>query len=586
MSKSMVPVVDPRNEDYRNKLGLSVEQAEYDDSWRRLSEVYAGRVVRPWLVLGLKRKPDRERRHGAVQFVQQPLTKADRFLFPDELDVVSLADVPARVIRKGARHTRFNVMVLRGYTDEVGVPCVGGNDRFCSRQLDFAKPPIQDHPHFNQGLDTERKKLKALRPGSFRVVESDRWIDLCVGVEPDSDQPCVNYRLPNNPDTKSVLELTGQGRVVERGALLATLKDSVLFHTARFDNNGRPFLDKVGADVLSATRLTDLFQLLNRMHRLSTDMTLNKGAQRPNVVPLEDWLPSVCYQFPEHKKPKMKDDVLYAKLCHALGPRGDFGIVSPHRGTIKALTPLVGQEHLSQLEIVEYKDAVDRATAEAAAHAYRDVTGGKAEFVEPVKIETLKTLIVPSACVMRKQVGDSVQRGEHIADYCKRIFFDSWATVEGVLGEELALMVLNDFVERQAIRVGEHGWEGPGRLWPVDLLAEVPVGSRWVWDLLPAFPYLTPEGTIVGPAVKMATWDDLQFSCPFSADFDLRPAFGRLDSAPPPFVPVAKFSETPGEAPHKKRRKRRKKKKVDGTMTDAPVTATAEPKAAAAEVSV
>lgn len=506
--------VDARNEDYRRKLGLTAEQKAYDEQWLRLHEVYNGKKRRPWIVLGFKARPNRENCRGRVTYTPVALTADNRFVFPEELDVVTMSDIPAKNIKRGARHTRFNSEVLNGYTDAAGRPCVGGNDRFCVRLLDFAKPPIQDHPLFHPFGEVDRRRLTATRPGRFEVLTSDRWVDLCVGSNPEDGTPAVLYRLPNDPKILEHVKITKKGREVNVDGLLATLKEPVQFFTARLDGGGRPIVDKVGSDVLSATRGVDLFKVLLRMHTLSTDMTLLPPQKRPQVVPAEEWLPRVWFQIQGTKRPYLKEALVHERLCEGLGPRGDFAITAPCCGELLENAPVEGQDHLVEI-VIKYDPAIPKPHGTRAPSPIALIDG-------------CLRLRVPASAVMLKKVGDQVLTGQKVADYCKRIAFDSWATVEGVIGVETAMMVLDDFLERIPVVPGQFNWEGPGRLWPAELLEEVPRGARWLWDMQPALPYLNEEGTIVGPAIKQQAWDDFTFGGGSTAFFDLTPAFNRL----------------------------------------------------------
>ncbi len=505
-------VVDTRNEDYRAKLGLTPEQQAYDTEWLRLASVYSGEVRRPWLVLGLKHSPVLVRHRRIETYVPQPLTGEKRYLYPEELDIVLMSDIPAKAVMRGSRHVRFNVQLLHGHTDAAGRPCVGGNDAFCLRQLDFAKPPIQSHPMFHDALQlagqpTEQAKgerLLAPRAGKFRIVETDRWVDLCVGMPLDSEEPCVVYRIPRTSQTLAQLELHNLDQPVAKDALLAVLLEPLTVHIAKLDGAGNPFIDLVGNDVLSANRGVELFRLLNRMHKLSSDMTLLTGKDRPQVVPAEDWLPRVQFVLPADVQPKLKNEAVHTKLFHELGPRGSFGILSPIVGRVQELVDVPGQPHLKDLLILPNWVGYDTE--------------------EPHRLR------VPATAVLRVEPGVQVSVGEHVADYCKRIAFTDWATVEGVIGEEVALMVLDDFVKWLTTRPGRLGWEGPHNLWPLEVLAEIPRGARWVWDIGPSLPYLTPEGTICGPAIKQNEWTDFTFGGPSTAVFDASPAFAKLRS--------------------------------------------------------
>lgn len=520
MSKVLDGAVQARNEDYQSKQGLNAEQLAYDEQWRRLQEVYAGRLRRPWIVIGLKQRPTRGNRRGDATFTARPLTAEQRFVYPEELDVVTMSDVPAKQVKRGARHTRFNVMVLNGYTDELGRPCVGGNDRFCVRLLDFAKPPIQDHPLFNQVGEIDRRRLTAFRAGQFEIVKSDRWVDLCVGVNADDGKPAVLYRLPNEPDQLKHVTFSKAGKFVQKDALLAVLEEPVRFFTASFDGAGQPIMDRIVSDVLSATRNVELFRLLNRMHKLSTDMTLLSPSQRPQIVPAEEWLPRVYVQLRGSTRPKLKDSVVQQRLFQALGPRGTFCIEAPCCGQLQELVPVEGQEHLVEV-VIKYDPSIERPKGTRAP-------------TQTALIDGCVRFTAPASLVLRKPVGSVVLTGQPVADYCKRIAFTDWATVEGVIGEENSLLVLNDFLERLPIQPGQFDWEGPGRLWPIDVVEEIPPQARWVWDIEPALPYLNEDGTIVGPAIKQQHWNDFTFGDPGTAQFDLTPAFKRLASREEP----------------------------------------------------
>lgn len=564
-TKVLDGAADARNEDYRTKTGLTPEQSRYDDLWLRLRQIYSGRTRRPWITIGFKRRPVRENHDGRTMFVTKPLTKDRRFYFPEELDVLTLSDIPANSLHKRARHTRFHAMVLGGYTDENGRACVGGHDRFCSRQFDFAKPPIQDHPLFNSVAEVDRRRLKATRAGTYRIVTSPRWIDLCVGDNPDDGAPCVLYRLPNTPATLENVKCTKAPKEVKVDSLLATVKEPSPFFTARFTNGGEPVIDRVGMDVLSATRAVDLFKLFNCMHELSADMTLLEGKARPPVVPMDEWLPPIWYQLEGAKRPKLRDALIHEALCKALGPRGDFRVKAPCCGEIQALQPIVGQEHLVEL-VIKYDPSIALPPGYRAPAATTLIDGA-------VRLQ------IPASAVLRVEPGQLVTVGQAVADYCKRIVFDTWTTVEAVIGEETAMLVLDDFIEQIPVQPGFEGWEGPGRLWPAELLAEVPRGARWVWDVQPALPYLNEDGMIVGPAIKQQNWNDFTFGGGRTAYFNLTPAGNLLTGDKPqrPSQQDRRAAPKPGDratdsaekAPPKKRgrRDRNRKRAADCVMT-------------------
>lgn len=300
-----------KNEDLRNGIDTTPEQ----DRWE--FEGYA--AVKPWM--GMHSKGDIP--FSAVAIVGR--SRSGRFLplSPDEpiQPVEKVQAVTLHRVRAAnwhghnqRRRFRWNFQLhrFRPATDGTGVLWVDSQNDDEGRiwQHDAAKEPLQDHPKFElcsynpQGLlgAIVSPDVPAPWAGKFELSSRQRHVDLLVGG-------AIAYRFSAR-DAEALEShlsspaLPAHGDQVEKGQTLVRLTAGCQYGRARLcEHTGKPWIDKIGGDVISASREPHKVLLaaimLNRVGMLARE-DLDVPMRRP-----EQWLPRHLVTMPPARFEKL-----------------------------------------------------------------------------------------------------------------------------------------------------------------------------------------------------------------------------------------------------------------------------------------
>lgn len=487
------------NEDYGligdcGNAGCTAEQLEYHAERVRADAIFRGRTERPWASMGFKLKA---KVSGSSQLIFTKIDEHTRFVPPNLLDVVTMT---RRQPRYG--HAVFPVLLQVGYSDQAGLPCLGGTLESLRKEADFAIGPVQDHQMF---IMTDRSgHLKYTgAPGLFVVRRSELHTDLCVGRM--GTEPLVIYRFYRGQEDSGDLEIAPSDIQVQSGYVLATLHKTMRFGQISCNDDG-PIVMRIGGQTLSAKRFDQtveygqqLFRMLNQMNRTMNDMVLLPQPERPHVVPIEHWAPRIMVAIPANQANRITGingyrhtEFLRDEARRAISPDGSFSIRAKYSGLVEKVETARRQPHLKRIYI-----------------------GG--QFQSVVASAVLLDNIEEGVTV--------VEAGQPIADVCRRIHFASWQEVCDFMdvdsdGNAIDLpnadwVFLPEFLEQQLIRPGEQGWTGPETLIDIRCLnpGMIQRGWRWFYDLAPCLPYLNQEeGTIVCPPFPHRSWNDVSIS--------------------------------------------------------------------------
>jgi len=506
------------SEDYRESKNLTPEQKEFDRLWTEMASIQKGKKDMPYAAIGFK--PAVRRRHQMDRGQVTPFREDRLVVREDEVTVVMLSRIPTRHWR-GARQNRtfrLNLAEVPFYTfpgdGELHAAASELPEDLQRRvyQVDLSMNPRQDGQVFEERhwsddqLIPQSPDLAAAHGGQFQLKRDDLYMDLTVN-------DVVYYRIPLEFAENITVAVTNMS-VVENGALLATCTGPVTYGVAVLDDCGKPKVDRVGSPVISATRKVHTLRMgLAMLRRMLRSPSGPKEERELLSVPMETWAPQQLVNLSLTEFGQLRDMPGWSEtidmktdLRKALGPKGDFWVVSPVE---EELTFLHCEDPVGGV-----KDLV-----------FLDQDGDEIAIEIPACGEVLESVAN----------GAKVNQGDPLATFVPRKHYASWEDLQEALGDSWPFVV-DCFLQHMSIWPGQLKRDDYQVLVPAKyisgVLSEAQVQKvSWV-DLRSCKDYLNKEdGTIIPPAFSHPDWADMLMSVN-GIGYDMTPVCSRITGSP------------------------------------------------------
>lgn len=434
-----------QTEDYKTKVDLTPEQADYADEWHRARRIYLNKVARPYAGIGFMPRPGSR--------LRSVLDRKYISIFDLQCVVMAPPELLPEARQRDYRKVKFPLLIQEIYLDEDSRLYTGGCKEAIIKSLDFGVNPLQD---FQATLRCdEAGTLRVFAPPrtaegeerEFVIRRTARWIDLCWGQQ--REELYIQYRLPldwltrETAGGKPVLTLEKEGPK-KVGDKLATIhaRQHESYWKGCYRDDGFPAIHRAGKYSCSPNRGgVNLFALANKLMHDANSMVLLPLEERPATINSAE-SPKFYAVLDDEQAEKLIGEVaqttswkIQQQLRVALGARGYSGnetvtpyhIRAQHSGVLKGVQELQDQPHLKRVFIGD------------------------------------RSMLIPVTSVLLPEfaAGKSVKIGEPIADICERHEFSSWAEVESVLGVNRDYYLVPDWLRTQMIHPGYNGWDGP-----------------------------------------------------------------------------------------------------------------------------
>lgn len=423
-----------RNESYQDRANLTDEQQEYDRLWRASRDIQTGRHRPTRIAIGFKPRPLGES--------AQPLTPAKPIRDLDSVVAVMIIPVSAANWRESMGKRRY-----RFHATELTMQVKAGELQFSKPGLvfDFAKSPVQDHQVFSmQTFDPgsvgamieaaqEAKKeevadghvLTTPLAGDMVVTRDDLFINIRVGKT-------IIYRF----NLDAPVEVEGD-KMVKKGDTVAKLVGKMRYQVAELWDSGKPKMDLIGPDVLSATRFKPLFRLCNRLLDGIVDgeelpsMSASRLLPRllavlPDSDGRGDWVDAMRAEVNFEPSGELKKAIL-----SGVKPGGNFSVQAPFDGVF------VGATDFGTYKQVDYRDSAGK----------------------------IHSVVLPPCAVLHGAFAEgqelSVREGDVVGDWIKRESYVDYIDLGGQA--EAGLTMIEDaYLRSQTIMPGQRGFDGDG----------------------------------------------------------------------------------------------------------------------------
>ena len=141
----------------------------------------------------------------------------------EDVEVVSLTRRPEEPkFAKRSKRVVFQVLVQLPWTDQTGLPAVGGRPKHVAKGFDFAISPVQDHQQFLL-VDHQGPLRYQGPPSRLLITRNDLWLDIGISPAGSNGDAVVLYRIDRAFDSPDVIDLGRSGESISAGSVLATL---------------------------------------------------------------------------------------------------------------------------------------------------------------------------------------------------------------------------------------------------------------------------------------------------------------------------------------------------------------------------
>ena len=483
-----------RNESYPEEANLTEEQTVYNRLWKDMGGIQRGSARPDKIALGFKPRP-----FGKSV---QPLDPDRPIRDLDSVLAVMMIPIPTEHWR-GAPPTRR----YRFHTTELSATMVDGEIVFNrpGQQFDFGKSPYQDHQVYrlasfdpgSVGAEIERARLKevareeAAAPAPLSEEEQAEEVEIASARMEEFERDGAPVRVPSidpqqeeeweSPANSSVLisPLSGDmvtirddlfvsiliGRTtiyrfpldagvefvpdgeIRRGDPVVTLIEKQTYQVAELKDCGRPKMDLIGPDVLSASRFVPLFRLCNSLlGGIVNGIDPYYGDEPIPVKQAAKLLPKLLAVFPLEEGGENGDWVeairasgafeasgeLKKQILAAVQPGGDFGIVAPVTGTFTGVDDFGAYKQVNFLS----EDS-----------------------------EQVVTLMLPKCSVLHGPFTENksipVTKGDTVGDWIARDYYPDYFDL-GDHAESGLVAIESAYLRSQVIVTGEKGFEDDG----------------------------------------------------------------------------------------------------------------------------
>jgi hypothetical protein len=320
-------------------------------------------------------------------------------------------------------------------------------------QADGAKKPLQDHPVFDdmvydpgsiggliaEAANQESGQLVSTIPGNLTLIPDNLHLRVTVGGEDI-------YRFAKQDrDAVEFLKTSGN---VDVGEIIGKLTRKVEYLRAQFDEGGKPRIDLIGGDVLSATRrpihIAMLVKFLERMLDYLEAKWHSNQVPADSLLDFDDICPRHLIGIPtsiadERRQRGWKPNASFKEqLCRAVSPEG-----RSRKDGFFVRAPFDGQ-------------LVD--TTMEGDFGYLKFVGSNGHTEE---------MVVPSCAVLRVEGNKpeppfEVKAGQVIGDYMPRAYYEDYQQMIDVVGEGAIVKIEDEFFESLIKRPGRSAWSGNG----------------------------------------------------------------------------------------------------------------------------
>lgn len=311
-----------RNEDLRERINTTPEQEAYLAAWAGRADFQRGKVDMPYMGVAFKPRP-RRLETGRSEVV--PLREGQLVRSLDSVEAAVISRIPGNRWRghRGNARWRLNLLRLRFTVADGGVEARPHGGHF--DQYDLEKWPIQDHPVLDEyswspsQLIAAPGELAATEGGVVEYRSNDLYTDIYLACKP--------YARVSRENVERVAK---EGDVVKEGDVIVRFSGLVKYGLYRLNRDGRPVMDRIGGDVLSATRHSHLLHAANRcMEQMQ--------AGRPSGMP-EEVMPRVMVHVSHAQFERLLHDpawqvtpALERVILAGLAPGGDLTVAGVFR---------------------------------------------------------------------------------------------------------------------------------------------------------------------------------------------------------------------------------------------------------------
>ncbi len=519
-----------RSENLQARQNVTPEQDAWETAFQMLKGCLSpGSEAPDYAVIAFKVS------HMAGKRLKQ-LTCDQPIVRKDQVTVVSLSPIDSRHWKrsKGPRRWRLNWLEHRVRRQSDGLRLIVSTHddvddyRRRARQRDAFKQPIQDHPQFALNeydpfhlipmetlTESGEPTLDAPFDGQFEVQRDERHVNLLIDGLPvfrllhrDAE------KLQTHADDSEKLAATGP---VKKGAPLARMQDKTYYGQLRYYTRGgrpTPDMDVISGDVFSATlhsgsgNIVDLKLCVAMMSRMGH--TITDDAEAVDPLPISQWAPRHLAEFDAEKLGLIvqHDDWVYTqsfrdRLVKELGPGGTLFV----RANVKEPTAVIECHHDENGRRLVY------ATGEIQ-HLTQDIV-----LLESFDVSKLEQGGFPE-----------VTPEMPIGNYFPRTVQNwSWYRDQATI-DHVAAAYFTEF----CIRPGALAYDGNGVLIDASLIPDElrsqGMGEDYL-DLRPCQDYLTADGTIVCPPIKLTNWAHFDFEAGGIA-YNTKPKGDKLSANP------------------------------------------------------
>lgn len=396
----------------------------------------------------------------------------------------------------------------------------GRRGQVTTRQWDALKVPLQDHCKFElmeydpHHLIPGDPSLKAPITGTYSLVATDKHLDLTInGIPVYRLEARDGATLETSCDDP---ELAGQGAHVEKGDKLARLTQKTWYGVAQLSYAGgrpRPQMDRIGGDVLSASRQQDEVRLAaEMMERICKAASLSEeDDERPQTLHFSQVAPAYLAEFDAETFNSLTSmpewtvsEALKAEMAEACSVNGDFAV----RSHLRSAATVYGQTLAGDFPAIETSVGL---------------------IVLPKSAQVLDHIIT----------GAVINEGDPVADWLPRDLYPDMGSVLEASGLEsaedkdrLCRWMAKHYLADTAIRPGQEGYTGDGFLLRADLVksALIYCSDHYV-DFRPCAPCISETGDIVLAPIRHDDWTDFHRVVKMIG-YDFTPLGDRLSMRP------------------------------------------------------
>lgn len=446
-----------RSDDYQLGIGLSAQQEDY---WKEINKpayrsLCSGYMERRYAGIAIM---PAEVRDSGNSILRHAYVKPSDILFGIMRDVRTMG------------RTKAVLAVHSLHLDENLVPTVGGHPDHCHAVFDYFKNPHR--PGAQSGIRCRGSQLPAWTWSdevNLYAVRRGDMIDI-MAAKPvlRESQDTIVWRLDRKSIRMRKLTFGDHDQIVgmldgdkvdlgvyRRGDKVVTVQGDVTY-IQFWTKDGEVALEDDDSDMIPAndTRLLDVANIMNRQ---LSDQAFTLPRVSPPICAPEQYRIRAHAAFTYQQfdsftslegfycTPRLKSDLL-----SAIGPFGQFQLLSNYNGRVKDICP-------------------DPETGGIAM--WFELTGANAGKREACQL-------FPSTVVFSRNdgtavsIGDTVHRGQKIGLVMARRPI-SWVQLQDAIGDRFLQQLIDLYVFYKAIRPWNHDWTGDGVL--LDIAYAYPV---------------------------------------------------------------------------------------------------------------